>query len=141
MLIAGKSRKEITTLKKLLSSEFDMKDLGAAKKILCMEISRDRKSGLFFLSQHGYIKKVLERFNMHDAKHVSTPMAPHFRLSAEQCAISDEEVKYMSKVLYSSVVGSLMYAMVCSRPVLAYAMSLVSRYMSNPGKEYWRAVQ
>ena len=85
MLITAKSRVEITTLKKLLSGEFDMKDLGAAKKILGMEITRDRKSGLLFLSQHNYIKKVLHRFNMHDSKPVSTPIAPHFKLSAAQC--------------------------------------------------------
>jgi len=136
MLIAAKSRKDITTLKKLLSSEFDMKDLGAAKKILVMEITRDRKAGLLFLSQHNCIDKVLHRFNMHDAKSVSTPIAPHFKLSAQQCASTDEDIEYMSKVSYSSVVGSLMYAMVCSRPDLSYAMSLVSRYMSNPGKEH-----
>ena len=47
----------------------------------------------------------------------------------------------MSKFPYSSVVGSLMYVMVCSRPDLSYAMSLVSRYMSNPGKEHWKTVQ
>ena len=47
----------------------------------------------------------------------------------------------MSKVSYSSAVGSLMYAMVCSRLDLSYAMSLVSRYMSNPSKEHWKAVQ
>ena len=136
MLIAAKSKKEITTLKKLLSSEFEMKDLGAAKKILGMEITRDRNSGLLFLSQQSYIKKVLHRFNMHDAKSVSTPIAPHFKLSALQCASTDENFEYMSRVSYSSAVGSLMYAMVCSRPDLSYAMSLVSRYMSNPGKEY-----
>jgi hypothetical protein len=50
MLIAAKSRKEITTLKKLLSSEFEMKDLCVANQILGMEITRDRKVGLFFLS-------------------------------------------------------------------------------------------
>ena len=50
ILIAAKSKKEITTLKKLLSSEFEMKDLGAAKKILGMEITRDRNSGLLFFS-------------------------------------------------------------------------------------------
>jgi ATP-binding cassette subfamily B (MDR/TAP) protein 1 len=77
---------------------------------------------------------------MHDAKPVSTPIAPHFRLSAEQCASTVEDVEYMSKVPYSSAVGSLMYTMVCSHPDLSYAMSLVSRYMSNPGKEHWRAV-
>jgi hypothetical protein len=51
MLISAKSKKQITALKAQLSSEFDMKDLGAAKKILGMEISRDRDSGLLFLSQ------------------------------------------------------------------------------------------
>jgi hypothetical protein len=118
-----------------------MKDLGAAKKILGMEITRDGKVGLLFLSRHAYIEKVLQRFNMHDAQPVSTRIAPHFKLSAEQCASSDEDIEYMSKVLYCSVVGSLMYAMVCSRLDLSYAMSIVSRYMSNPGKEHWRAVQ
>ena len=47
----------------------------------------------------------------------------------------------MSRVPYSSAVGSLMYAMICTRPDLAYAVSMVSRYMANPGKEHWKAVQ
>jgi hypothetical protein len=47
----------------------------------------------------------------------------------------------MSKVPYSSVVGSLMYAMICSRPDLSHATSVVAKYMSNPGKEHWKAVQ
>ena len=51
------------------------------KWILDMGITRDRNSGLLFLSQQSYIKKV-HRFNMHDAKSVSTPIAPHFKLSA-----------------------------------------------------------
>jgi hypothetical protein len=55
MLIAAKSMKEIAALKAHLSSEFDMKDLGAAKKILGIEIVRDRKSGLLYLSQKNYI--------------------------------------------------------------------------------------
>ena len=101
-----------------------------------MEITRDRKSSLLFLSQHNYIKKVLHCFNMHDSKSVSISIALYFKLSAAQCPNSDEDVEYMSKVPYSSAVGSLMYAMVCSRPDLSYAMSLVSRYMSNPGKEH-----
>jgi hypothetical protein len=136
MLIAAKSMKEITILKNQLSSEFEMKDLGPAKKILGMEIKRDRKSSLLFLSQEKYIEKVLHRFNMHDAKSVTTPIASHFKLSALQCPSSEDDIEYMSRVPYSSAVGSLMYAMVCSRPDLSYAMSLVSRYMANPGKEH-----
>ena len=78
---------------------------------------------------------------MHDAESVSTPIAPHFKLSALQCPSTDKDIEYMSRVPYSSDVGSLMYAMVCSRPDLSYAMSLVSRYMANPGKEHWKVVQ
>ena len=112
-----------------------MKDLGAAKKILGMEITRDRNSGLLFLSQQNYIKKVLHRFNMHDAKSVSTPIAPHSKLSSSHCPSNDEEYEYMSRVSHSSVVSSLMYAMVCSRPDLSFAMSLVGfsgSFMAHP---------
>jgi hypothetical protein len=59
MLIVAKSKKKIATLEAHLSSEFEMKDLGAARKILGMEIGRDRKPGLLFLSQRNYIHKFL----------------------------------------------------------------------------------
>ena len=47
----------------------------------------------------------------------------------------------MSKVPYSSTVGSLMYAMVCTRLDIAHAVGVVSRYMNDPGKEHWMAVK
>ena len=118
-----------------------MKDLGAAKKILGMEIIRERKSGKLYLSQQGYIEKVLRRFNMQDTKPVSTPLASHFRLSSALCPQSDDDIEYMSGVPYSSAVGSLMYTMVCYRPDLSHALSVVSRFLANPDKEHWKAVQ
>lgn len=51
MLIAARSMDDINKLKSQLSKEFEMKDLGAAKKILGMEIHRDRKKGKLYLSQ------------------------------------------------------------------------------------------
>jgi hypothetical protein len=78
---------------------------------------------------------------MHDTKFVSTPIASHFKLSALQCPTSEDDIEYMSRVSYSSVVGSLMYIMVCSWPYMSHAMSLVSQYMDNPGKEHWNVVQ
>jgi hypothetical protein len=134
ILIAAKIKIDITNLKAQLSSKFEMKDLDIAKKILGMEISRDKKAGLLFLSHHGYVQKVLRCFNMHDSKPVSTPIASHFKLSSSQSPRIYSDFEYMSKVSYSSAVSSLMYAMVCSLPDLSYAMSLVSRYMANPGK-------
>ncbi len=118
-----------------------MKDLGPAKKILAMEIPRDRKASKLYLSQKGYIEKVLCRFNMQSAKPVNSPLAADFRLSSALSPQSDDEIEYMSHVPYSSAVGSLMYSMVCSCPDLSYTVSAVSRYMANPGKKHWKAVQ
>ena len=106
-----------------------------------MEILRDIVAGRLSLSKKGYIEKVFRKFNMLNAKLVTTPLAAHFRLSSALCPQSNEEFDYMSRVSYSSVVGSLMYAMVCSRPDLAYAVSVVSRYMEKLSKEHWKAVQ
>ncbi|KAG8496965.1 hypothetical protein CXB51_008193 [Gossypium anomalum] len=97
------------------------------------------KKSLYGLKQSP--RQWYKRFNMRSAKPVSTPLAAHFRLSSALSPQSDDEIKYMSHVPYSSAVGSLMYAMVCSRPDLSYAVSAVSRYMANPGKEHWKAVQ
>ena len=47
----------------------------------------------------------------------------------------------MSKVPYASTIGSLMYAMVCTRPDIAHTVRVVSRFMSRPGKQYWEAVK
>ena len=141
MLIAAKSKEEIRTVKPQLNDKFEMEDLGTAKKILWMEILRDRVTGRLSLSQKESIAKLLRRFNMQNAKLVTTPLAPHFRRSSALCPQLDEEVDYISRVPYSSVVGSLMYAMVCSRLDLAYAITVVSRYMEKPDKEHWKAVQ
>jgi len=77
---------------------------------------------------------------MGNCKAVSTPLAAHFRLSAEFC-LQSEDIHRMSNVHYSSAVGSLMYAMVCTTPDFSHAMSVVSRYMHNLGKDHWEAVK
>jgi hypothetical protein len=67
-----------------------------------------------YLNQKNYIDMVLSRFNMDTVKLVSTLLASHFKFSAKQCAEIDDDFEYMSKVWYSSDVGSWMYDMVCS---------------------------
>ena len=59
MLIASKSKSEIQVVKVKLQKEFKMKELGNARRILGIEIERDRKNGTLFLSHKSYIKKVL----------------------------------------------------------------------------------
>jgi len=72
---------------------------------------------------------------------VNVPLGGHFKLLEAQTLMIEDEKALMSKVLYVSAVGSLMYAMVCTRPNIAQAVRVVSRYMSNPRKEHWKAVR
>jgi hypothetical protein len=141
MLIVGKNVSRIAELKKSLSKSFSMKDLGPAKQILGMRIERDRSSNKLYLSQEKYIEKVLCKFRMDNAKAVSCPLAAYFKLSTKQCPTTNEKKKKMRNVPYASAVGSLMYAMVCTRPDIAHAVSTVSRFMSNPRRPHWEAVK
>jgi hypothetical protein len=136
MHIATKSIVEVNKLKVLLSKEFDIKNLGVAKKILGMEIHRDKDAKRLWLSQADYVKKVLERFNMENVKSVSTLLVNYFCLSTSQCPKTVEEIEDMSKVLYASAMECLMYAMVCTRPNLAHAVNVVSKYMENPRRQH-----
>jgi hypothetical protein len=68
------------------------------------------------------------RFNMKDVQPVSTPLATKFKLSSRLIESEDQKEKsYMYRVPYSSAVGSIMYLMVCTRPDIAHAVSMVSR--------------
>lgn len=141
MLIASADMEAIKELKNLLQSKFEIKDLGAARRILGMDIIRKRNEGLLYLSQLSYVQKLLRRFNMLDSKPVSTPIAGHFKLSITHSPQTEDEIKDMSRIPYSNATGSLMYAMVCTRPDLAYSASIVSRFMANPGKQHWSVVK
>nr|XP_033508643.1 secreted RxLR effector protein 161-like [Nicotiana tomentosiformis] len=72
---------------------------------------------------------------------MDTPIARCETLSLEMCPKTKNKKEDMFRVPYSSVVGSLMYAMMCTRPDICYALGLVSRYQSNPGRDHWKVVK
>jgi len=78
---------------------------------------------------------------MKKAKIVFTPLATHFKLSTTLSPKSEHEKKYMENVPYSSAIGSLMYLMVCTRPDIAQAVSVVSRYLACPRRRHWEAIK
>jgi ATP-binding cassette subfamily B (MDR/TAP) protein 1 len=77
---------------------------------------------------------------MQDARSATSPLAGHHKLSSEQCPSSKEDKEAMSKVPYQSTVGRLMYAMGCTRPYIAHAVGVVSRFVTNLGEAHWNAV-
>jgi hypothetical protein len=127
--------------KGFLSSHFDMKDLGEAFYALGIEIHRDRRKEVLGLSQKSYIEKVLKKFNMHKCNPTPAPIVKGVKFGKFQCPRNQYEIDEMKAVLYASVVGSLMYAQVCTHPDLAFVTGMLVRYQKNSGKPHWDGVK
>ncbi|KAK2433739.1 secreted RxLR effector protein [Trifolium repens] len=141
ILLIGNDVPTLQQVKTWLGNCFSMKDLGEAAYILGIRIYRDRSQRLLGLSQSTYIDKVLKRFSMHDSKKGFIPMQHGICLSKTQCPSSKEERERMNEIPYASAIGSIMYAMLCTRPDVSYALSATSRYQSDPGESHWIAVK
>jgi hypothetical protein len=107
-------------IKQQLKERFKMKDLGCVKRFLTIEVDKH-----YNISQTSYIKAILRRFRMENAKSATSPMDPNVRLDNPHC-----EDREANKSLYLSMVGSLMYAALGTRPGLAFCVTSLSRYNS-----------
>jgi ATP-binding cassette subfamily B (MDR/TAP) protein 1 len=85
-----------------------------------------------YLPQSDYIRRILERFNMHMARFVTTPLPANLQLSRKECPTPGLEGDHIKSVPYAPAVGSLMYAMVATRPDIVHVVGVVSRCMHNP---------
>jgi hypothetical protein len=78
---------------------------------------------------------------MQECKPVRVPIPLGVKLFGDQCPKTQEEEEDMSYVLYASMIGSLMFAMIYTRPDIARAVGVLSRYMSKPEKEHWTTLK
>ena len=128
IIIATHSDSRIHDIKVLLSSHFDMKDLGMLAVFLGIQF----KHGVDFISmsQSTYLQNVLHTFGMSDCKPRATP--------CESLNTYDEmKVVVGSNTDYRKMVGSLIYAMTCTRPDLAFVVTKLSQHLSNPEASDW----
>ncbi|GJY51077.1 retrovirus-related pol polyprotein from transposon TNT 1-94 [Tanacetum coccineum] len=131
MLIVGSNDKMIKSTKDMLKSKFDMKDMGLADVILGIKIIRTQ-NGLV-LSQAHYVDKILNTHNAGDSGQARTPIDTSLHLSKNRGL-------GVAQLEYSRIIGMLMYLMTGTRPDLAYAVSRLSRYTSNPSYGHWKAI-
>ncbi|RVW67081.1 Retrovirus-related Pol polyprotein from transposon TNT 1-94 [Vitis vinifera] len=109
----------------MLSTHFDMKDLGEASYVLGIKILRDKANGVLKLSQKAYIGKILKKFNMHNCSSTRAPIVKADKFSKAQCPQNNDEREEMRVIPYSSLVGSLMYAQVCTCPDIAFVVGML----------------
>ena len=132
-----KGSKHIKELKKELTKRFSMTDLGPSTYYLGMEIQRDRTKRTVRVTQTTYLRKVLDRFNMANCAPVPTPMVMGTQLEAEVIDKAKPDVVQE----YQSMVGSIMYAMIQTRPDICFAVTILSRYNQNPNSKHIAAVK
>ncbi|GJT12406.1 retrotransposon protein, putative, ty1-copia subclass [Tanacetum coccineum] len=141
IIIMGNHIPSLQSVKTYLGKCFAMKDLGKAAFILGIKIYRDRSKRLIRLSQSAYMDKILRRFKMDTSKRGYIPMQEILDLNKTQGASTPEEVKRMQNVPYASAVGSIMYAVRCTRLDVAFAQNITNRLQQNLGEPHWTAVK
>ncbi|GJX35781.1 retrotransposon protein, putative, ty1-copia subclass [Tanacetum coccineum] len=141
ILLMGNNIPMLQDVKSYLGRSFAMKDLGDAAYILGIKIYRDRSKRLIGLNQSAYIEKILKRFYMENSKRGTIPMQEKLKLSKSQGASTPAEKQRMQNIPYASAIGSIMYAVRCTRPDVAFAQNMTSRFQQNPGEEHWTAVK
>jgi hypothetical protein len=106
ILLASSDVNLLLETKKVLSSNFDMKDLGEASFVLGIEIHRDRRNEVLGLSQKAYLEKVLKKFNMHQCKPSSVLIIKGDIFRNFQSPRNQYEIDQMKSFPYASAVGS-----------------------------------
>nr|GEZ67313.1 putative retrotransposon protein [Tanacetum cinerariifolium] len=107
---------------------FAIKDLGESAYTLGIKIYQDRSRRLIGLCQSAYIEKILKRFYMENSKRRTIPMQEKLKFSKSRGASTPAEIRRMQNIPYASVVGSIMYVVRCTRPDVAFAQIITSRF-------------
>jgi hypothetical protein len=133
-LIFGNNENVIKEVKDFLLNNFEMKDLGVADVILNIKLHIEEGNGGISLVQNHYVEKVLSRFGYSECSPAPSPYDPSVSLRKNRRIARDQ-------LRYSQIIGSLMYLASATRPDISYVVSKLSRFVSNPGEDHWKALE
>ena len=129
VLFLGADKKKLLKTKELFMKQWECRDLGDAQEFLHMRIRC--KDGKIYLDQSAYLQKVIERFNLQNAKPAPTPLPEGYQPSPAK-----ENASATLRSKYQQVIGSLLYIMLGTRPDIAFAVTKLSQFASNPTEEH-----
>lgn len=132
LIITGDDEQEIRRTKENLSVRFQIKELGELKHFLGLEVDRTEKG--LFLCQQKYARDFLQKYGMLNCKPISTPM----EVNAKLCSAEGKDLE--DSTMYRQLVGSLTY-LTLTRPDIAFAVGVASRFMQKPKKSHLEAVR
>ena len=126
----------LKTEKLALAKRFKVEDFGELHYVLGMLVKRNRELRTLSITQTKYLEGVLKRFDMHNCKPVSTPLEQGRKF--EPLSEDEEPVDVQA---YQMAIGCLTYATSISRPDIAAAVNVLSKFMPKPGKEHWQGIK
>ena len=123
----------VKEVKAKLAQCYKISDLGKIQLYLGIQISRDRQNKCLTIDQSGYIKDVLERFGIADANphHTPLPAGADTHLVKYNSQTSTLDIKH-----YQSLIGSLLYVQIGTRPDISFAVSHLAQYAANPSPDH-----
>jgi hypothetical protein len=140
LLIASSQLAELSQFKADLTAQFEMEDLGEAAFLLGIDIKRSRNDHSISIGQSAYINTLLQRHGLADCKPASTPMD---RDSVSQLIKSAADYQASAETIrdYQTMIGGLMFAMISTRPDIAFAVTTLAQFASNPSDAHIKAVR
>ena len=138
ILLFGPSKPALNTMKAALKTRFSMTDLGECGTFLGLQVSRNRTSRTLMLTQTPYVDEIIQRFDLAGQIPKSTPMekSRQYTLVPSEAQSSLADTRH-----YQAMLGSLMYLVVETRPDIAYAVGLLSRFAKNPNSTHLAALK
>ncbi|KAK9873393.1 hypothetical protein WA026_022456 [Henosepilachna vigintioctopunctata] len=126
---------ESVNLKSCLKSKFKVKDLGHAKQILGVKITRDQDNKCLYLDQESYIDSLLSKFKMTECKGMKTPLDTSLDFNKVDENICDPNIPYQN------LIGGLMYLAILTRPDIAFSVSFLSQYNNKYTNVHWQSAK
>lgn len=136
LLIAGNDRTKLNELKRKLNDELECKDQGQVSYFLGINIHRDRANRKLYLSQEHYLESLLERFG-----EVGKPCKTILPSDWKPIAATDEEFAQAKDKPFPALAGSILYAATITRPDIAYAASLLCRFIGKWSLDHWKGAK
>lgn len=140
MILAGSHRRMLDEVKEMLKSKFELTELGEPRKFLGVEVERDRNKGTISLGQNRYVENILKRMQLEGADVHSAP-TPLDNAEHLLEASTDPNEKLHSPSEYATAIGMLMYAAICTRPDISFAVQTLSQFNQKPTETHWSAVK
>jgi hypothetical protein len=133
LLVAARVESGLREVQRLIEERFTVRHMGVPVYFLGMNVCYDREQRKIKLDQHTYVQALLDQYREHLKGPRTLPMGCGVQLNREQGEVNPTELPY------SSLVGSLLYLAVCTRPEISFAVGTLSKFVAAPGEQHWSA--